>query len=195
MRARGKGARGRGSAGSKSAVADFDISKCQSRASPTLVPPALRLREKERSGGTPALHGRQYRLFTCDIAATAINHLCEAPLFGGLTNCATTRTPLASGQSNWGANISNSTRRRAASLAAGLVCFLVLLLPQPVTAQSRWTPVATGDFNGDGTADILLRDNSGRVNRSAGGNQLSRSAIGDTRQRFSNQYKNISFGS
>src|SRR5258708_5633155 len=30
-----------GSAGSKSAVADFDILKCQSRASPTLVPPDL----------------------------------------------------------------------------------------------------------------------------------------------------------
>jgi len=40
---------------SKSAVADFDILKCQSRASPTLVSPAP---SDRRAGGTPALRSR-----------------------------------------------------------------------------------------------------------------------------------------
>ncbi len=57
----------------------------------------------------------------------------------------------------------NSLRGRAAGLAAAFVCSLVLVLPQPATAQSSWTLVATGDFNGDGQADNLLRDGSGRV--------------------------------
>ena len=43
------------------------------------------------------------------------------------------------------------------------------------------------------SAARLSSDDTGRVNRSAGGNQLSRSTISDTGQRFSNQHKNISF--
>jgi hypothetical protein len=59
--------------------------------------------------------------------------------------------------------MSESVRVRAAGLAATFVCCLALLLPQPVNAQNQWTQVGTGDFNGDGTADVLLRDNAGRL--------------------------------
>jgi hypothetical protein len=58
--------------------------------------------------------------------------------------------------------MSKSLRVRAAGLATAFACALALLLPQPATAQS-WTRLASGDFNGDGTADLLLGDGSGRV--------------------------------
>jgi len=59
--------------------------------------------------------------------------------------------------------MSNSLRGRAAGLAAAFALSLTLWLPQPATAQSRWTQVGAGDFNGDGQADIVLRDDAGRV--------------------------------
>jgi hypothetical protein len=61
--------------------------------------------------------------------------------------------------------MSNSLRNRVAGLVA-VICFsAVLSQPAAVLSQpgAEWRQVGTGDFNGDGKADILWRDASGNV--------------------------------